>query len=114
MPDKGNLLELCRLGDVPPGTARRVDLGAQSYAVFNLDGRLFVTQNDCTHGAGSLGDSFIDGEEVECEFHGGRFHIPSGKPTLPPCIDPLETWEAVVVGDTICIDPAAGRTADKE
>jgi nitrite reductase/ring-hydroxylating ferredoxin subunit len=30
-------------------------------------------------------EGFVDGEEVECPFHQGRFHIPTGHPSAPPC-----------------------------
>ena len=56
---------------------RAACLGGGRVAVFNVDGQFFVTQNACTHGPGSLSDGFVEGDQVECDFHGGKFHIPT-------------------------------------
>jgi nitrite reductase/ring-hydroxylating ferredoxin subunit len=53
---------------------------------------------------GSLADGTVDGEEVECPFHQGRFHIPTGQPTAPPCTEKLRVWPARVIDGRICID----------
>jgi nitrite reductase/ring-hydroxylating ferredoxin subunit len=100
---------LCKTTDVVPGSARLVTVGDLNLAVFNIDGQFFVTQNVCTHGPGSMSEGFVEGDVVECDFHGGKFHIPSGKPVAPPCTEGLQTWAVEVVNDEICIDPAAPR-----
>jgi nitrite reductase/ring-hydroxylating ferredoxin subunit len=100
------LQALCKDTDVAPGAARRAELGGAAYAVFNVDGRFYVTQDHCTHGPGSLSEGFVEGEEIECPFHAGRFHIPTGQPAAPPCTVPLKVWTAEVIDGKICIDPA--------
>jgi nitrite reductase/ring-hydroxylating ferredoxin subunit len=100
------LQALCDGADVLPGAALRAELGGEAYAVFNVDGRFYVTQDHCTHGPGSLSEGFVDGEEIECPFHAGRFHIPTGQPAAPPCTVPLKVWTAEVIDGKICIDPA--------
>ena len=55
-------------------TPVRVERDGRTYAVFNLSGQYHVTQDECTHGPGSLGEGWVEGEEVECPFHQGRFH----------------------------------------
>jgi nitrite reductase/ring-hydroxylating ferredoxin subunit len=96
---------LCDGTDVSPGAALRAELGGEAYAVFNVDGRFYVTQDHCTHGPGSLSEGFVEGEEIECPFHAGRFHIPTGQPAAPPCTVPLKIWTAAVIDGKICIDP---------
>jgi len=106
-----DLLSLCHIKDLTPGAAMTVTAGGRAYAVYNLGGVFFVTQNACTHGPGSLGDGHVEGEEIECDFHQGRFDIRSGRATAAPCIDPLMVWEVVLQEGRVCIDPAAGRIA---
>lgn len=101
----GALRRLCSRADVPDGGGVRVDLDGASYAVFNLEGRCFVTANLCTHGPGELAEGFVIGEEIECPFHQGRFHIPTGRPIEPPCTVPIRVWTAHVRDDTVYIDP---------
>jgi ethylbenzene dioxygenase ferredoxin subunit len=53
-------------------------------------------------------DGYVEGDEVECPFHGGRFNIRTGEPTAFPCVVPLQTYTVTVVGDEVCIErPAA-------
>jgi nitrite reductase/ring-hydroxylating ferredoxin subunit len=105
------LVTLINAAEVPEGEGRRVRNAAGDFAVFNLGGVFFVTQNACTHGPGDLGEGFVEGEEVECDFHQGRFHIPTGRPVGAPCTDPLRVWDAVLQDGEIRIDPDAGRIA---
>ncbi|MFN6955480.1 MAG: non-heme iron oxygenase ferredoxin subunit [Acetobacteraceae bacterium] len=105
------LVRLIGTAEVPDGEGRRVQAAGGDYAVFNLGGVFYVTQNRCTHGPGDLGDCFVEGEEVECDFHQGRFHIPTGRPTAAPCTEPLRVWDVVVRDGAVWIDPAAGRVA---
>ena len=71
-------------------------------AVFNLGGRFFVTDDECTHGLSSLGrDGTIEGEAVECAWHGGRFNIITGDAIGPPCSQRLEVYPVEIVGDEV-------------
>ena len=104
--NKFPLIPLCGVAEVAPGCAVRAESGGCVYAVFNVEGKLYVTQDDCTHGPGSLSEGYVLDDEVECPFHQGRFHIPSGHATCAPATEPLKTWKAEVVDDQICINPA--------
>jgi nitrite reductase/ring-hydroxylating ferredoxin subunit len=85
----------------------RVEHGNLAYAVFRVNGQFYVTQDDCTHGPGSLAEGWVEGEEVECPFHQGRFHIPTGQPTAPPCTVPLRIWPARLIDGAIYIETNA-------
>ena len=90
MPADTGLIRLCAASNVRADTPFRVEMGSQAYAIFMLNGRYFlndryfVTRDECTHGPGSLAEGWVEGEEVKCPFHQGRFHIPTGRPTAPP------------------------------
>jgi len=99
------LLELCSTSEVPEGGALKVERDGLVLAVFNLGGRYYVTDDTCTHGPGSLSEGEIDGEIVECNFHGGCFHIPTGRVEAPPCMVALRTYPASVVDGKVCILP---------
>lgn len=103
------MITLCRTDEVAEGSAIRVDKDGRDYAVFNLGGVFYVTQNTCTHGPGHLGDGFVEGDEIECDFHQGRFHIPTGRATAAPCTEPLTVWDVTLAEGEVRIDPAAGR-----
>jgi len=110
-PDPTKLVSLCAAADVKPDQPARAEIEGESYAVFLLEDRYYVTQDLCTHGPGSMSEGFVDGCEIECPFHQGKFDIRSGAPTAPPCTEALRTWTAHVVDGQVCIDPAEVRTA---
>jgi nitrite reductase/ring-hydroxylating ferredoxin subunit len=104
MPDDSRLTALCAAADVEDGTPVRVETHDTAFAVFRVGDRHYVTQDACTHGPGSLTEGFVDGEEIECPFHQGRFHIPTGRPSAPPCTVSLRVWEAHLIDGQVCID----------
>ena len=104
-----NLVPLCSLEEVKPDVPVRADVEGSSYAVFLVDGQYYVTQDLCTHGPGSMSEGFVEGCEIECPFHQGKFDIRTGVPTAPPCTEALRTWTAQVVDGKVCIDPAEIR-----
>ena len=103
------LTVLCAADDVTSDQPARAEVDGNVYAVFVVDGQYYVTQDLCTHGPGSLSDGFVEGCEIECPFHQGKFDIKTGLPTAPPCSEALRVWPVQVVDGKICIDPAAGK-----
>ena len=98
------LRPLCKVTDVASGSVKRVEVdGLPPLAVFNLDGRYYVTDDTCTHGKASLAEGYVEGTAIECPWHGGRFDIASGRPTCLPAVEPITTYAATVVGDDVCI-----------
>lgn len=70
---------LCDAAAVAAEAPVRVEHDGAVYVVFLLGGQDHVTQDACTHGPGSLSEGTVDGDEIECPFHQGRFHIPTGR-----------------------------------
>ncbi len=89
-------VELCRTEEVAAGGALKVETAGMELAVFNLDGEFYVTDDHCTHGPGSLSEGEVDGDVVECNFHGGCFNIRTGAVVEPPCIIPIRTYPTLV------------------
>jgi len=101
-------IELCKVGDVGVGEARRIEAAGLTLAVYNLDGEFFVTDDHCTHGPGSLSEGFIDGDLVECNFHQGVFNIRTGAVVQPPCMVPVKTYRTVVENGRVYIEDEQG------
>jgi nitrite reductase/ring-hydroxylating ferredoxin subunit len=100
------LVVLCAAADVESDAPVRVVLDNLAYAVFKLDGQFYATQDQCTHGPGSLAEGFVMGAEIECPFHQGRFDIRTGRATAAPCTQALRIWTVHVMNGQLCIDPA--------
>ena len=88
---------LCRIADLAAGEILRVETdGLPPVAVFNLDGAFYAIDDTCSHGQASLADGDIDGDLVECPFHGGCFEIKTGLPAGAPCTEPIARYDLVV------------------
>jgi 3-phenylpropionate/trans-cinnamate dioxygenase ferredoxin subunit len=78
--------------DLLPGEHLIVWDGDTAIAVYNIDGQLYAVEDLCTHDGGELAGGPVDGFEVECPRHGGRFDLRTGEVTCPPAFDPIATF----------------------
>jgi nitrite reductase/ring-hydroxylating ferredoxin subunit len=104
MAEAGSRIDLCAAADVPVGGALRVEAGDLELAVFNVDGEFFVTDDNCTHGPGSLSEGYLDGHVIECDFHNGAFDVRTGEVVAPPCMVPLKTYPCVVENGRVMVE----------
>lgn len=100
-----DLLELCASADVAPNCAAKIEKDGMSLAVYHLDDGYYVTDDQCTHGPGSLSEGYIDGDTIECDFHNGAFNIRTGEVVTPPCMIPLRTYAVHTIDGKVYIDP---------
>ena len=73
-------------------------------AVYKVEGRVYVTDDRCTHQEASLSDGYLEGTTIECPRHQGVFDICSGKPLCPPVVDMLRTYDVRVTDGRIEVD----------
>lgn len=112
MDDVDNYVAICAIDDVTPDLPYKGRLNEIDLAVFQVEDAYYVTQDICTHGPGSLSEGYVEGAEIECPFHQGRFSIITGAPLAPPCTVPLKIWNVVMRDDQIMIDKTSvGQTA---
>jgi naphthalene 1,2-dioxygenase system ferredoxin subunit len=83
-----------------------VTVGDKLIALYNVAGRIYATDNVCTHAFAMLSDGWLDGAEVECPLHAGRFDVTTGKGLGPPIPSDIKTYKTRTVGDNIEIDMA--------
>ena len=103
------MLYLCRTEDVAAGEIFRVDPPDHvPLAVYNLDGKIYVTDDTCTHGEASLSEGEIDGDLIECPYHAGCFEIATGEPACAPCTVPIKSYAVVVEDGAIYVKPSDG------
>ena len=107
--DDRALLALCAADTVEQDTPLLVRTPSMDYAVFRLADALYVTADLCTHGPGSLSEGYVEGCEVECPFHQGKFDFRTGLPTAPPCDTALRIWTPILIDGQLCIYPNEHR-----
>ena len=99
-----SLITVCKVSEVVEGRGHRAEVAEIGpVAVFLLAGQYYVIDDTCTHGAASLSDGEVFGDEIECPFHQGAFNIRSGAPTARPCTKALKTYPVHLRGEQVCI-----------
>jgi nitrite reductase/ring-hydroxylating ferredoxin subunit len=91
------------VSDVPEGATLQAFCGSDVVCLYRVRGKVYATQDLCTHGAASLADGLVDGENIECPFHQGLFHIPTGKAVGAPCTEDLRVYGVKEEGEDILV-----------
>ena len=83
-------IRLAASSEIPEGEGRRFDVdGRAAIAVFRVEGALHAIDDRCTHGAASLAEGWLEGDQIECPVHQGRFCLRTGKPMCFPVTEPV-------------------------
>lgn len=91
--------------EVVEGQIRKVKVGKEDVALFNVGGNIYATTNVCTHEFCELDQNYVmHGEEVECTCHGSQYDVKTGANTVPPSAEPLKTYKVTVEGDEVFIN----------
>lgn len=99
-------LRLCAVDAVEEGEALRVALdGLPPLAVYRVDGEFYVSDDTCSHGEASLAEGFVEGTQVECPWHSGRFCLKTGAALTFPAITPIRVYAAIVKDGAVFIRP---------
>jgi naphthalene 1,2-dioxygenase system ferredoxin subunit len=85
------------LDDFAASDAIAVVAGGREVALYLVNGAVYATANRCTHGDALLCDGFLEGHEIECPHHQGRFDVRTGDATAAPAEVALATWPARLV-----------------
>jgi 3-phenylpropionate/trans-cinnamate dioxygenase ferredoxin subunit len=102
-PTKVEYVDIAPEDQLPEGERLFVDLGGKPIVLFKLAGKLFAIGDVCTHDNGPVGDGEIEGNEIICPRHGGRFNISTGKATSLPAIVDIPAYPVRVVEGMIQI-----------
>ena len=101
-----NWLDVVALDDVPEDDVLGVDCAGKDLALYSVEGQVYATDNICTHGHARLCDGFLEGFEIECPLHQGKFDIRDGRPTCEPVTVPVRTYPVRIEGGRVFVDLA--------
>ena len=102
-----NWIDVAAVDEFPPGSCRVVNAEDAYIAVFNLDGRFYAIENNCTHEDADLSDGQVEGEEIVCPLHGARFSIITGIVMGPPAYENLRTFPVHVADGRVQVSTEA-------
>ncbi len=87
------LIVVPEAGGMGDGDVRRLCSPATGpVALFRMDGAFYAIADTCSHGQASLAEGWLEGFEIECPVHSGRFDIRSGAPLAFPVTEPVATY----------------------
>jgi 3-phenylpropionate/trans-cinnamate dioxygenase ferredoxin component len=82
---------------LPVGEARKICVpGSGPIAVFHSDDGFHALNDTCSHGQASLSEGWLEGHEIECPVHSGRFDIRTGAPLCFPVTEPVASYATFV------------------
>jgi nitrite reductase (NADH) small subunit len=90
-----------RLEDLQPGQVRRVMVGGQAVAVYNVNGAYHATQDACTHVGGPLSEGELKGNQIVCPWHASCFDVTNGHVECGPAKLPLRTYRVAADGERL-------------
>jgi nitrite reductase/ring-hydroxylating ferredoxin subunit len=70
--------EVCRLDQLHEGRGRPARVAGYYLAVFLVDGRVHVLDNQCAHVGSPLAGGAVDDGCVVCPWHGWRYRLATG------------------------------------
>ncbi len=88
---------------VPQGDVIGVEVAGRDIALYSVDGEIYASDNLCTHGHARLCDGFLDGHEIECPLHQGKFDVRSGQALCAPLTEDLRTYPVKIDGGRVFV-----------
>lgn len=104
MSELASWVHVADVADIAEGEMLGVTAGGNKIALYHLEGgEIRATDNVCTHEFALLTDGWLEGCEVECPLHAGRFDVRSGKGLCEPIKRDLATYEVQVRDGAILV-----------
>ncbi|MCO4865453.1 non-heme iron oxygenase ferredoxin subunit [Cupriavidus sp. WGlv3] len=96
--------EAAPLASVPLDDVVAIEVQGKDIALYSVDGEVYATDNLCTHGHARLCDGFLDGHEIECPLHQGKFDVRSGAAVCAPVTESIRTYPVRIERDKVFLD----------
>jgi len=87
--------------DLPTEDVIGILVAGRDVAIYTVGNDVYATDNVCTHGQARLCDGFLDGHEIECPLHQGRFDVRDGAPLCAPVTEPLRSYPVKIDGQRV-------------
>ena len=97
-------IELAAVDAIPEDDVIGIDAEGKSFALYQVDGEIYATDNICTHGNTRLCDGFLEGHEIECPLHQGKFDIRNGKAMCAPLTEDVKTYPVKIEGARVFVE----------
>lgn len=101
-----NWIDAAALNDIPEGDVIAIAVSGKDIAFYEVEGSIFATDNICTHGLARLSDGFLEGREIECPLHQGKFDVCTGKALCAPLTEDVKSYPVKIEGGRVFLNLA--------
>jgi naphthalene 1,2-dioxygenase ferredoxin component len=96
-----NWVDVASVDQLPADDVQGFIVAGRDIAIYTVGDAVYATDNLCTHGHARLCDGFLDGHEIECPLHQGKFDVRDGQPTCAPVTEALRTYPVKMDGGRV-------------
>jgi 3-phenylpropionate/trans-cinnamate dioxygenase ferredoxin subunit len=90
-------VKVARVEDIPADAPLGVEtLDGEKICLVSVEGEVYAFQDRCSHRDFPLSNGHLDGDQIECAWHGARFDVRTGRPLCLPAIKPVRMFEVRV------------------
>jgi naphthalene 1,2-dioxygenase ferredoxin component len=100
---EANWIDALAADDLPEDDVVGLAVQGRDIAVYAVGEAVYATDNICTHGQARLCDGFLEGHEIECPLHQGKFDVRDGRPTCDPVTEPLRSYPVKIEGGRVFV-----------
>ena len=87
------------------GEPRRVDVNGARVLLVRREGEIYAIGEVCSHLGGPLAEGELQGDVIQCPWHGSRFCVRDGSVVDGPATHPQPVFEARLNGDVLRCGP---------
>ena len=103
---------VAKVGEIPPGGRKIVEVAGRSIGVFNISGEFFALRNQCPHAGGPLCEGVLSGflrsdapgeydyvrrgEILRCPWHQWEFDVRTGQSWFDPVKTRVRRYETSI------------------
>ena len=80
-----------------------IEVEGNPIVIFNVDDKYYAIDGICSHDEEELAEGSLDGFELTCPRHGGRFDIRDGSVLALPAFQDVNSYPVELRGDEIVI-----------
>jgi 3-phenylpropionate/trans-cinnamate dioxygenase ferredoxin subunit len=99
-------VEVARADEIPDRGLVAVEANGEGIVlVATGDGALYALRDRCSHADYPLSDGeILDDHRLECQYHGAKFDVKSGRAVALPAIRPVKTYEVKIEDGAVLVD----------
>jgi nitrite reductase (NADH) small subunit len=72
-------VKVANLSDLAAGTAKTVEVNGKAIALYNVDGKIYATDDTCLHQGGPLGEGMLEADVITCPWHMWQYNVRTGE-----------------------------------